>query len=68
MADCPDCGSLLTEHGCGVCGFGRADRLATMLATMTRDFGQLLDRRLEVMRDEILAAIREKGDESIGKD
>ena len=42
--------------------------IPTMFATMTQDLGQLMDRRLEVMRDEILAAIREKGDQHIGKD
>ena len=68
MADCPKCGSLLTEHGCGVCGLGREDLLATLFATMTRDLENSIDRRLEIMKDRILAAIRERGDESIGKD
>ena len=57
MADCPECGALLSEHGCRVCGFGREDRLATMFATMTQDLGQRMDRRLEVMKKEILKAI-----------
>lgn len=55
--DCPECGALLTKDGCGVCGFARADRLATMFATMTRDLEDSMDRRLTVMKDEILKAI-----------
>ncbi|KKK99190.1 hypothetical protein LCGC14_2635250 [marine sediment metagenome] len=36
---------------------GRDDLLATLFATMTGDLGQLMDRRLEVMKKEILKAI-----------
>ena len=63
MADCPKCGALLPEPDCERC-----DLLATLFATMTEDLGQRMDRRLEVMKVKILAAIREKGDQNIGKD
>lgn len=57
MADCPECGSLLSKYGCGVCGWGRADHLATLLATQTRDLEYSMDRRLKTMKDKILDAI-----------
>ena len=63
MADCPKCGALLQVHDCERC-----ELLATLFATMTEDLGQRMDRRLKVMKDKILTAIREKGDQSIGKD
>ncbi len=52
MADCPKCGSILSEHACERCKL-----LATLFATMTHDLGQRMDRRLEVMKKEILKAI-----------
>ncbi len=54
MAECPECGALLPEHDCERC-----TPLATLFATMTHDLGQRMDRRLAVMKKEILKAVNE---------
>lgn len=64
---CPPLRRGKTMHVCPTCGLSRDDHLATLLASQTRDLVNSLDRRLRTLQDELLTAIREKGDEDNGR-